>query len=481
MRSLRNDDGAVLPWVALMLTAMLGIVGLSFDLGRHYVVSTELQKAADAAALAGAYQLDPTVPLDDTTASDGTVTLRGNTSRVARAVPVGGAPITGNASRLATVGTTIEIDAVRLLDTIPDDDDADTSGEPAGINYVEVTTAARTSNNVFSRVAGSGPSVTMTRTAIARRGQAVCQATPLFICNPNEAVDGAGAGFDPTEWYGKQIVSRLGPGSGAAWQPGNFGFLENDASGARALSEALAGGTEARCFGNQVTTKPGQTTGPAHQGLNTRFNDYSGPMNSRANKAAFLPADNVHAMPRDQYIREQQAGGSNTVRFGDGYWDCAGYWTSNGLGATPPTWCTAATGTTAGTGTYGHSAANPPSNDPSVTPSRYNVYRHVAGLSACQSSTSCAPANGVTPTTGQPTSDRRIITMAVANCLAESFSGSTELNPIAYLNAFITEPIPAPGPSGDQGDIYLEIIGSSSKENAGAVPVVMREWVEVVR
>src|SRR5262245_5921330 len=54
-----DKTGSVLPFAALILAALLGIVGLSFDLGRHYILSTELQQAADAAALAGAYQLDP--------------------------------------------------------------------------------------------------------------------------------------------------------------------------------------------------------------------------------------------------------------------------------------------------------------------------------------------------------------------------------------------------------------------------------------
>jgi Flp pilus assembly protein TadG len=44
--------------VALMLPVLLGFIGLSIDIGRTLVVRNELQNAADAAALAGASQLN---------------------------------------------------------------------------------------------------------------------------------------------------------------------------------------------------------------------------------------------------------------------------------------------------------------------------------------------------------------------------------------------------------------------------------------
>src|SRR3954465_6085271 len=54
----RNDDGAVAPPVALSLVALIAAGGIAFDYARLASMDTELQSAADQAALAGASQLD---------------------------------------------------------------------------------------------------------------------------------------------------------------------------------------------------------------------------------------------------------------------------------------------------------------------------------------------------------------------------------------------------------------------------------------
>jgi hypothetical protein len=53
-RALNDQRGQVLPWVALGLVAMLGMGGLSTDVGRAYVVHAQLQNDANAAVLAAA-------------------------------------------------------------------------------------------------------------------------------------------------------------------------------------------------------------------------------------------------------------------------------------------------------------------------------------------------------------------------------------------------------------------------------------------
>ncbi len=54
----RNGDGAVAPIIALSLTALIGVGGLAFDYAHLAAMHTELQDAADHAALAAATQLD---------------------------------------------------------------------------------------------------------------------------------------------------------------------------------------------------------------------------------------------------------------------------------------------------------------------------------------------------------------------------------------------------------------------------------------
>lgn len=57
-RFLRKQDGTVAVMLALALTALLGMGALAIDLGRAWNLDTELQNAADAAALVCASQLD---------------------------------------------------------------------------------------------------------------------------------------------------------------------------------------------------------------------------------------------------------------------------------------------------------------------------------------------------------------------------------------------------------------------------------------
>ena len=54
---LRDEEGQTLPWMALFMVVMIGMGGLSTDLGHAYICYRELQASTDAAALAGAYEM----------------------------------------------------------------------------------------------------------------------------------------------------------------------------------------------------------------------------------------------------------------------------------------------------------------------------------------------------------------------------------------------------------------------------------------
>ncbi|MCZ7525773.1 MAG: Tad domain-containing protein [Acidimicrobiia bacterium] len=58
-RAGRVEHGFILVWTTLMLVVMLAIGGLAVDLGRWYVESQKLQRAADAAAMAGVVHRSP--------------------------------------------------------------------------------------------------------------------------------------------------------------------------------------------------------------------------------------------------------------------------------------------------------------------------------------------------------------------------------------------------------------------------------------
>lgn len=58
--SSRSDKGFVLILTCIVLTILLGLAGLGIDIGRMYVIQSELQAFSDAAVLNAALQLDGT-------------------------------------------------------------------------------------------------------------------------------------------------------------------------------------------------------------------------------------------------------------------------------------------------------------------------------------------------------------------------------------------------------------------------------------
>src|SRR5579864_2927987 len=59
-RRRRPDHGFVLIVTCIVLAILLGLAGLGIDIGRMYVIKSELQAFSDAAALNAALQLDGT-------------------------------------------------------------------------------------------------------------------------------------------------------------------------------------------------------------------------------------------------------------------------------------------------------------------------------------------------------------------------------------------------------------------------------------
>ena len=66
-KALLDQRGQVLPWLAVVLVGLLGTAGLSIDVGRAYVVHSQLQNYANAAALAAAGEVYNTSSTDNAT------------------------------------------------------------------------------------------------------------------------------------------------------------------------------------------------------------------------------------------------------------------------------------------------------------------------------------------------------------------------------------------------------------------------------
>jgi hypothetical protein len=114
----------------------------------------------------------------------------------------------------------------------------------------------------------SGPSPTI--------GQA-CDIVPLIVCGDPDA-GGPLWGYEADDITVLKGSSQSGSQSGPIG-PGNFQLARLGGSGASIVRENLAGGFEGcASIGDTIPTQPGNAVGPVAQGLNTRLNNYSGPV-----------------------------------------------------------------------------------------------------------------------------------------------------------------------------------------------------------
>jgi hypothetical protein len=92
MRRRREESGVVLVWMALMMVVLLGMAGFAVDLGSWYLRSSKLQRAADAAALAGVVWM-PGDPASAQAVAQATLAKNGiDTTKVAVSYPAPGSP-----------------------------------------------------------------------------------------------------------------------------------------------------------------------------------------------------------------------------------------------------------------------------------------------------------------------------------------------------------------------------------------------------
>ncbi len=476
-----DQSGASMIWATLMLFVIMGVVGLAIDVSRLSISHTEVQAAADAAALAGATQLD------------------GSTNSITRATNAAqSTPLVNNSQRFAdeaNAAANVQIAGIRFLTSLPADDDdpipaSAVTSDPTLAEFVEVTTETLTHNNLFLSALGLGNSRPVRATAVAGQESAICRVTPLAICNPNEDLNGVGAGFDYTNWQGRQILVKMA-GNGAAWAPGNFGLLDTPtgSQAAKDLAEMLAAVEGAnQCFSTRLNTKPGQVNS-IRAALNTRFDIYENPFfGNEDGNPRFAPAANVTkgriwsgpaanvcnsftepgtpdamGLPRDNvFVNSTNVPGG---RFGNGAWDCKDYWDVNHPSDPYPTGC---------------------STNNTTAVSRYDIYRYEIdnGLIPSPVGTGAqetgSPQCYTDPVVDDPKFDRRVLHFAVMNCQEHNVSGNeTGVPGLAFVRAFLTEPVGDEStPGASDFDVYLEVV---DVVEPGISDGPLKEYVEIFR
>ncbi|MBB3764692.1 pilus assembly protein TadG-related protein [Sphingomicrobium lutaoense] len=547
----RNDDGAVAPTVAITLFALVAVGGVAFDYARIAGLDTELQNAADQAALAAATQLDQEA---------GTI-ARGTAAANAL---IDNLTFFGNDG--AAAGTGVELSEVRFYASEADataDHPTDstlcpTVGEvtdDASARFVCARTVARTANFALTPVVGAS-SGTASAKAVAGLGSSVCKVPPLMFCNPTETASDKTFDAGAFRGVGLRAVTQGSPGG---WAPGNYGYLNTDIpNGAPGLRQALGWeNPPGRCSPQTgVDTKPGVTT-TVTGALNTRFDIYDSSTDCPAggscgasinsvkdvrraanatggnacrlhNNGWKLPtAANIYrplttapmtgnyqmGHPRDicHYIPSGTAGSCWADPFGKGKWDRDAYFRSNYVRTVATANGGVGTRWTSGTG----DGSWQKNTGLAENATRYEVYdweinkrdTMVDGVMVMASSPAgasgatlvdhdkpvCSAAQGYSPgiipagSVGAPPDstvrDRRLLSVAVINCLEHNVSGAeVDLPVIEWVDVFLVEPSlnrfdASNNKYTDQGDLYVEIIGATELAGGGTVGQVVRRDV----
>ena len=190
-RLLRDEDGVVAIVVALCMVVLLGFTALVLDSGYLFLERTQLQKAADAAALAGAFDIWPGNGTNNSIAAN-------SATDAAKFATLNGAnptTVVSSAASCAPVGSTCWVGS--------------TGGQAATVydpGDAWQVTIARSVPLVFAPILGI-PSSTVTVTAVALNSPlSSCDAAcilPYAIWGGNNPIDNPGSPFysdDANRW-----------------------------------------------------------------------------------------------------------------------------------------------------------------------------------------------------------------------------------------------------------------------------------------
>lgn len=472
----RDNDGAVLPYVAMILAAIIGLAALVLDAGRLMSVQTQLQNDADALALAAAAELDRRPDS----------ILRANAA-------------IQDLLKNSISGAGLEVTSVDFLQSLPASDDlpittADLTNDPTLAGYVQVN--LKIAMRMIFPVSAGLSSMTVGAQSVAGYDQIVCNAQPLFVCNPFETAAMTyfqatqaliEADHDPAAH--RRLIRLAGSQFKNGYSAGDTGYLlpatgalpanACGPSGEYGIPQALASTDVKACFRlSGINLVPGDDQ-PAVDGLNTRFDIYANgfapcriyPPDQNVRKG-FIALGNVSwcnaipappnwpmsdplaaPLPVDSNMIRAGQSLNPAVSLGNGTWNCAAYWSiahAQGAGRnSPPVGCTA-----------------------TAAISRYDVYRYELNFLGDRSPASelggpqCNPPGAA---------NRRVVTFPIVNCGSSPvpvFNNARHVPVAAFGRFFLTLPADAgtngnpgrflvnlPGDTGTRSNPYAEFLG----------------------
>ena len=520
---LASERAVVAPIVALSLFGLIACGGIAFDYARLAAMDTELQQAADQAALAAAGQLD-----------------RAADAQARAVASISGAAanrLAANFTRFAndTDGATVELEEIVFCsafdDSVADTDAACTvATDSSDSRFVRVTTSTRTANYMLTPIVAAFSGGTSSAIAVAGVESSICDVAPLMVCVANDA-------FPTAADIGKGVVMKTA--GGASWVPGNYGLLDFG-SGNNGVIDALVGfGLNGCQATTDTTTEPGNKN--VTDAVNTRMDVYGGgpktsnpsvcnlatgsgcpakntrkdmtlemtyaikqpgvlpqptPLNcgaaatpstgnpnpSLSYATSFLKNTAAKGFDRDTcHYTDTCPGTGGAKNFGDKVWDRAAYLAANHPGVTAGTIASAVGGTaTAATLTryqiYQWEIANqatgkldpreigttPPPDIKTQGTNKTYTFKKQCAFSKPKLAPGAYPAQ----------KDRRILPIIAANCDELKGKGTAfeDFVILRVFDVFLTEPSlqrSAPRPTDDK-DIYGEVIGPAETAAGGS-------------
>ena len=435
----REERGAVFILFAILAPVMLGIIGLALDGGRVLTVNNELQDLADAAAIAGARELDGTQEGMDA-AVEAALNLLNNDPRWSNVTTDEeiqiNQPIRFCSSPL--------VGAEAWSACTPTDD-------PLEADFIEIVTIEREVSPVLTVAVGGTEDIGTRAIAIAGTSIVACAVQPLMLCNPFEE-DESNPEFHATP--GQMFVFKQkggGAGTHDPYAPGDFGLLDppgaNTSSTGPQLRNLLSQQTPKFCYVNNVSPRPGHNTGSVDTGINVRFDEQP---------TGTGQLTGLNQIPAPIVINGKVPKNQNNA--------CG---PQNDLGAVarmprdtlpPPNGTKVQIGTarptTAAKNNYWQFHHN--ATWPTGLATRYDAYLHEIQMVQDNAWGKSPAPESPTPTcapVSAGTAERRILSVAVVDCLANGVQGNSVSNVRSdtYADFFITEPA-------DSGTIYTEFV-----------------------
>lgn len=216
----KDESGVALVWVSLFILVILGVIGLAIDGGRFFNLNSDLQHIADAAALAGAKELDGAQGARERAIVAATTALAENAPHSAWSTDVSPDAIQID---MTLNPPTFHYYDKSLAKIVPAEDDAH-----AG--YITVTTIWRgMRKSILSAVLPDQPNYTAAK-ATAKVEYSVCKPLQSFLCNPweGDAVKrGAAANWKDHVQRGYMFKLTSGSGDGGGGN-GSWGLIKPD-------------------------------------------------------------------------------------------------------------------------------------------------------------------------------------------------------------------------------------------------------------